>query len=92
MALDSQDFELMKTVRAAVRETGQVTAKKLDEVVAAQRALLAASEKSLNNDQRLIEAFNRMATAIDGLASEVRALREDLSPPVDKPKLPIPRR
>lgn len=92
MALDSQDFNLMKSLRTAVRETGEATVKKMDEVVVQQRALLEASRKSLTNDEKLIDAFNRMATAIDGLASEVRQLREDLTPPLEKPKLPAPQR
>lgn len=90
MALDSQDFELLKTLRAATREAGEKTAQRLDAVVDAQRKLLAASEKALGNDDKLVAAFNRMAMAMESLAKEVRGLREDLSPPVDKPKLPAP--
>lgn len=90
MALDSQDFELLKTLRAATREAGDKTAQRLDVVIDAQKRLLTASEKALGNDDKLVAAFNRMATAIEGLAKEVRGLREDLSPPVDKPKLPAP--
>jgi hypothetical protein len=90
MALDSQDFELLKTMRTATREAGEKTVLRLDAVVDAQKKLLAASEKALANDDKLVAAFNRMATAIEGLAKEVRGLREDLSPPVDKPKLPAP--
>jgi hypothetical protein len=90
MALDSQDFELLKTLRAATREAGEKVAQRLDTVVDAQKKLLAASEKALSNDDKLVAAFNRMATAIEGLTKEVRGLREDLSPPLDKPKLAAP--
>jgi hypothetical protein len=91
MALDSQDFELMKSVRAVTREAGEKTAQRLDIVIDAQKKLLASSEKALANDDRLVAAFNRMATAIEGLTQEVKGLREDLSPAVDKPKrLPAP--
>lgn len=43
------------------------------------------------NQKAILNAFNRMADAIDGLARDVRALREELSPrKLDKPKLPAP--
>ena len=43
------------------------------------------------NQKALLSSFNRMADAIDGLAREVRAMREDLAPSrLDKPKLPTP--
>lgn len=92
MAFDATDFKLMKSVRDNVREAGETTARKLDEVVASQREILKASQKSLSNDERLLDAFNRMARAVESLAEEVRGLREDLSPPVEKPKLPAPQR
>lgn len=93
MALDSQDFELMKSLRAAMRESGDKTVQRLDLVIDVQKKLLASSEKALANDDRLVAAFNRMASAIEGLTQEVRGLREDLSPAVDKPKrLPPPQK
>ncbi len=91
MALDANDYNLLKSLRNATRETGEATAQRLDKIVDAQRTLISATEKSLGNDERLIEAFNRMAEAVDNLASEVKQLRADLAPPVDKPKrLPQP--
>lgn len=90
MALDAQDFELMKSLRAATRETGADTANRLDRVIEGQRKLLAVTEKSLTNDDRLLDAFNRMAQAMENLASEVRQLRQDLTPPLEKPKLSKP--
>lgn len=84
MPFDSQDFELMKSLRKAVREAGELTSAKLDQ-------LRQQNDKGLANDERLIEAFNRMSRAVEGLAHEVRALREDLKPSIDKPKrLPPP--
>ena len=86
MAFDAQDFELMKSLRKAVRETGELTAAKLEQI-------RLQNEKQLANDDRLIAAFNRMAAAVEGLAKEVRELREDLTPSIDKPKrLPPPQR
>ena len=91
MALDANDYNLLKSLRNTTREAGEATAKRLDDLVTAQRALVKASEKSLSNDERLIEAFNRMAAAVETLASEVKQLRDDLTPAVDKPKrLPQP--
>ncbi|TAL30306.1 MAG: hypothetical protein EPN97_12860 [Alphaproteobacteria bacterium] len=84
MPFDSQDFELMKSLRKAVRETGEATAAKLEQ-------LRLQNEKQLANDERLIEAFNRMSRAVEQLAHEVRELREDLKPSIDKPRrLPPP--
>lgn len=44
---------------------------------------LARQEKT---DQELLKAFNRMATAMEEMTAELRALREDLTPKMDKPK------
>jgi hypothetical protein len=84
MPFDSQDFELMKSVRKTIREAGEMTATQLD-------ALRKQGERGLANDERMIEAFNRMASAMENLTREVRQLREDLTPAIDKPKrLPPP--
>jgi hypothetical protein len=86
MPFDSQDFELMKSLRKATREAGEATAAKLEQI-------RLQNEKQLSNDERLIEAFNRLARAVEGLADEVRELREDLTPSIDKPRrLPPPAR
>lgn len=86
MAFDAQDFELMKSLRKAVREAGELTTAKLDQI-------RLQNEKQIANDERMIEAFNRMARAIEGLAHEVHELREDLTPSIDKPRrLPPPQR
>lgn len=42
------------------------------------------ADQALENDKLLIEAFNRMAKAVESLASEVRGLRSDLSPKIEK--------
>jgi hypothetical protein len=55
------------------------------------RDLTRVSEMQIANNRKMTEMFNRMATAIEGLTNEVRALREDLNPKaLDKPKLPSP--
>jgi hypothetical protein len=91
MALDGSDFELLKSIRKTMRETGETTGQKIERVLEAERDLLSVAKKSLGNDERLIEAFNRMAGALEELTGEVRALRADLTPPIDKPKkLPLP--
>lgn len=48
-------------------------------------------DKALENDRAMIEAFNNLSRQIENLAREVRGLREDLSPSLEKKaKLPRP--
>jgi hypothetical protein len=84
MPMDKQDYDLVKELRELLRENGNASSRKLD-------LLLRTSEASLKNDERLIEAFNRVAVALEHVAGEVRELHEELSPSIDKPKrLPAP--
>lgn len=92
MALDASDFELLKSIRRIIRETGEATGAKIDRVHETERALLAAMEKSLQNDERIIAAFNRLAGATEALTEEIRGLRGDITPPVEKPKKLAPPR
>lgn len=58
---------------------------------AATRAF-EAQEKGLKQDAQMLDAFNRMAQAVEALTEEVRGLRADLNPELDKPrKLPAPK-
>lgn len=44
------------------------------------------------SDKKTADAFNRIAAALENLTEEVRALRADLNPQLDKPrKLPAPK-
>lgn len=54
-------------------------------------AVLEAQDMGLKNDEKMAEAFNRVATALEGLTAEIRGLRADLNPSLDKTrKLPAP--
>jgi hypothetical protein len=62
--------------------------RKCDEL---QKQVRRVEETQQSNQRALLNTFNRMAEAIEGLTREVRAMREDLAPKkIDKPKLPTP--
>lgn len=44
------------------------------------------TDQALENDKQMIEAFNRMARAVESLATEVKGLRNDLAPKIEKKK------
>jgi len=71
MALDASDFDLVKSLRKAVRDGDEVTHRLL-------RTLNQHMEESNARQRELVQAFNRMADAIEGL-------RADLAPKLDKP-------
>jgi len=75
--LGSDTEELLEGLRKDVRRA----AKKAE----------ASQDQSLKNDERMIEAFTRVAQAMEALTKEVKGLREDINPSMDKPKkLPQP--
>lgn len=47
-------------------------------------------DKSLQNDAALIDIFTKIAQKLDVLAGEIKGLREDLNPKLEKPKLGNP--
>ena len=68
-----------------------------------KRDIVAASEKAgkdtvaaLKKDnadtrKQVVDGFNRVAAALEALTSEIKGLRTDLNPALDKPKkLPSP--
>lgn len=71
MALDNSDFELIKSLRKAVRDGDDISHRLL-------RELNARAEEQLVQQREMIKAFNRVADALEGL-------REDLTPKMDKP-------
>lgn len=71
MALDSDDFELIKSLRKAVRDGDEISHRLL-------RDLNARAEAQLEQQREMVKAFNRVADALEGL-------REDLTPKMDKP-------
>lgn len=60
-------------------------------VIAGVKATQENSEKSLKLQMELLEAFQRVARSLDGLTAEIKGLRDDLNPKLDKPaKFPAP--
>lgn len=47
--------------------------------------LNAKLDGRLQNDRALMEIFNRISGQLEILTQEIRALREDIHPPMDKP-------
>lgn len=59
----------------------------------ATKEIVKAQEKGLKNDAQMLDAFNRVAKAMEALTEEVKGLRADLNPTLDKPgRLPGPAR
>lgn len=78
MPMDQSDFELVKKIRAAIREGDEATHRLL-------RQLNERSEDALEVQREMLKAFNRVADNLEYLASAVEGLREDLTPKLDKP-------
>lgn len=79
MALDGDDFELLKSVRRAIREGDAA-------VVSALEQIAARDKTAIELQQKMLEAFNRLADRMENLTQEVREMRRELTPPIDKPK------
>lgn len=47
-------------------------------------------DKSLQNDAALMDIFTKIAQKLDALTDEIKGLREDLNPKLEKPKLGKP--
>ncbi len=80
MPMDKTDYELVKSVRDAIRSGEEMNARLL-------RQLNDRQEKS---DAQIVSAFNNIAQAIQTLSEEISGLRADLAPQLDKPKLGAP--
>lgn len=48
--------------------------------------LNAKATQSLTNDKALLEVFKKVSQQLDALTTEIRELRNDLSPTLDKPR------
>ncbi|MDP2205083.1 MAG: hypothetical protein Q8K65_02130 [Alphaproteobacteria bacterium] len=79
MPMDSTDLKVVREILAAVRNGDDVTQKLL-------RRLSDQLEKSADNDREIARAFNRTAEALERMTAEIRGLREDLTPSLEKPK------
>ncbi|HYD18782.1 MAG TPA: hypothetical protein VEF76_09925 [Patescibacteria group bacterium] len=82
MPMDKQDYDMVKSLRDAVRSGDDITHNLL-------RQLNQRQEKS---DAQMVTAFNNVATALRELGDEIKGLRRDLAPELDKPKLSQPKR
>lgn len=80
MPMDKQDYDLVRTLRDAVRSGDETTHNLL-------RQLNQRQEKS---DAAIVSAFNNIAKAVQTLSEEISGLRRDLAPQLDKPKLGAP--
>ncbi len=80
MPMDKQDYEMVRAVRDAIRNGDEINANLL-------RQLNQRQEKS---DAQMVSAFNSIAKAIETLSDEIKGLRRDLAPQLDKPKLDAP--
>jgi hypothetical protein len=80
MPMDKQDYEMVRAVRDAIRNGDEINANLL-------RQLNQRQEKS---DAQMVSAFNSIAKAIETLSDEIKGLRRDLAPQLDKPKLGAP--
>lgn len=81
MALDTNDFNLLKSLRNAVREGDEINANLLRQLI----------KKNDEAQAKTADAFNRVADALAALTDEVKGLRADLNPQMDKAKLPVPK-
>lgn len=62
-----------------VREGSQNSARELER-------LNSKMDQSLANDKALLEVFKKVSQQLDTLTTEIRNLREDLNPRLDKPR------
>jgi len=79
MPMDSTDLKVVREILAAVRNGDEVTQNLL-------RRLNDQLEQGAKHDRETAQAFNRVAAALEKMTDEIRGLREDLTPRIDKPK------
>lgn len=81
MSLTYYDLE---RIEGKVDEARRKTSEELQQ-------LKKSAKSSAEMQEKLFEAFNRMTQVLENLSEEVRGLRSDLNPTLDKPKkLPAP--
>jgi hypothetical protein len=85
--MDKQDFDLVKALRRSVVEGNEDTARLLS-------AIVAREKRSAEVQEKMLEAFNRLAAQMEVLTQEVSEMRREMTPPLDKPKrglMPAPK-
>ncbi|HRI77246.1 MAG: hypothetical protein H3C49_06630 [Alphaproteobacteria bacterium] len=76
MPMDSTDLKVVRGILEAVRSGDEVT----------HQLLRLLKEQSVKNDAGTAKAFNRVADALEAMTAEIRGLREDLKPSMQKPR------
>ncbi len=80
MSLAYEDWKLLQDIRD-IAQMGNKLLERIEKNSAA----------SIKNETDLITAFNHVAESIENLAKEVHALRNDLTPNLDKTQLKKPK-
>lgn len=83
MGLDSNDYSLVSDIRKELRKSHALNEKILEELERSRRVAETAQEQQ----RQMLAVFNRVATGIDKLNSEIQGLRADITPKMDKPLL-----
>jgi DNA-binding transcriptional regulator WhiA len=62
-------------------------------ILASEKRLRRDFEVVVGNQKIIVDALNRIGTAVAELSAEVKAIRRDMNPQLDKPvKLPQPKK
>lgn len=62
-------------------------------ILASEKRLRRDFEVVVGNQKIIVDALNRIGTAVADLSSEVQAIRRDMNPQLDKPvRLPPPKK
>lgn len=62
-------------------------------ILASEKRLRRDFEVVVGNQKIIVDALNRIGAAVAGLSSEVKAIRRDMNPQLDKPaRLPQPKK
>lgn len=60
------------------------------EILKRLKSLDDSAKKQADNSDKMVTAFNRVADALVALTGEIREIRKEMSPSLDKSKLPAP--
>ncbi len=67
---------------------------RIEEMIqASEKRLRRDFEVVVGNQKIIVDALNRIGAAVSDLSGEVKAIRRDMNPKLDKPaKLPVPKK
>lgn len=60
------------------------------EILKRLKSLDESTKKQADNSDKMVTAFNRVADALVALTGEIKEIRKEMSPSLDKSKLPAP--